>query len=169
MIEHTMTLQPDTIYDNLKSASDVAQLFKKTRSDLGITIEKASSETKIRKAWLICIETGTFDKLPGTVYAIGFSRTYATYLNLDPDIIVKALQTSSDFFQQNQETLSLPQDEKILTPKVTVVASLILVCSIIFAFSYFMKKHVSTEYTQVTEASSSSQNQSNELDDDLID
>ena len=171
MIEHTMTFQPDTLYEDLKSANDVAQLLKKTRSDLGITIAKAAGETKIRKVWLNAIETGDFNKLPGTVYAIGFSRTYATYLELDSDIIVKTLQTSSDFFQQNREVLSLPQDddERILTPKVTVVASLVLVCSIIFAFSYFMKKDMLIEDNKTSEIPSGPQAQSSELDDDLTD
>ncbi len=164
-----MTFKPDTIYDNLKSAHDVAKLFKKTRSDLGITVEKAADETKIRKVWLNSIETGDFDKLPGTVYAIGFSRTYATYLGLAPDIIVKTLQTSADFFQPHQDVLTLSQDEdeKILTPKVTVVASLILVCSIIIAFTYFMKKDMLIEDNKTNDTILPSQ--ATELDDDLTD
>jgi cytoskeleton protein RodZ len=63
--------------------------FKKTRSHAGLTIEQASEDTKIRKLWLNYMEMGEFDKLPGRVYAIGFSRTYATYLGLDPSFIVK--------------------------------------------------------------------------------
>ena len=171
MIDCTMTFQPETIYQDLKSANDVAKLLEKTRSNLGITIEKASDETKIRKVWLNCIETGNFDKLPGTVYAIGFSRTYATYLGLAPDIIVKTLQTSTDFFQQQKEVLSVPQNEKILTPKVTFFISLILVFSIIFGFSYFMNKNISSEGYKTTENSSTprSQAQMHELDDDFTD
>lgn len=169
MIEHTMTFQPDTLYDDLKSANDIAQLLKKTRSDLGITIEKAAGDTKIRKVWLNAMETGNFDQLPGTVYAIGFSRTYSVYLGLNADIVVKTLQTSSDFFHHDTEALKLPQEEgaQILTPKVTIVASIILVCCIIFSVTYFMKQTVVIDDHKRSELSSSSQ--PSELDDDLID
>ncbi|HCU06922.1 MAG TPA: hypothetical protein DIC42_05025 [Holosporales bacterium] len=167
MIEHGMTFKPDTLYEDLKSANEVAQLFKKTRSDSGITIEKAADDTKIRKLWLHCMEMGEFDKLPGRVYAIGFSRTYATYLGLDPSFIVKTLQTSADFFQEGNNILISSQREnnKILTPKVTVIISLILVSFIVFAFSYFMKNDTPESNTHEVVSTA----QETELDDDLAD
>ena len=166
MIENMMTLQPDILYEDLKSASEVAQLFKKTRSDLGLTISQVSDDTKIRKVWLNCMETGKFDKLPGVVYAIGFSRTYATYLGLNPDVVVKILQSSADFYGQQGGTatpLVSDKESSILTPKLTVAISVVLVFSIVFALSYFMKQKQVTPNIEPTSAS-----QSTEFDDDLM-
>ena len=167
MIEHRMTFKPESLYEDLKSAKEVAQLLKKTRSDSGITIAQAAEATKIRKLWLNYMEVGEFDKLPGRVYAIGFSRTYASYLGLDPSFIVKALQTSPDFFQEGDIILMSHQSEKnkILTPKVTVLISLILVSLIVFAFSYFMKQEILEDNTDSPVPTV----QETELDDDLAD
>jgi cytoskeleton protein RodZ len=167
MIEHRMTFKPDPLYEDLKSAHEVAQLFKKIRSNSGITIQQAADETKIRKLWLNYIETGEFDKLPGRVYAIGFSRTYATYLGLDPSLIVKTLQTSADFFHEDDDLFIAPHKEKnkLLTPKITVIISLILVGLIVFSFSYLMQNETLENNThEVTPLL-----QEADFDDDLTD
>ncbi|MFP3345109.1 helix-turn-helix domain-containing protein, partial [Halomonas sp. SIMBA_159] len=44
---------------------------------------------RIRLRYLEAIEDGRFDDLPGSVYAVGFIRTYAEFLNLDTEEMVR--------------------------------------------------------------------------------
>ena len=48
---------------------------------------------KIRPDYLIAIEEGRFEALPGPVYAIGYVRSYAAYLGLDAGKFVDRLKT----------------------------------------------------------------------------
>ena len=52
---------------------------------MGVTLEQATEDTRIREKFLQAIESGDYQSLPGTVYTKGFLRNYAGYLNLDPE------------------------------------------------------------------------------------
>lgn len=85
--------------DRAASGSDVRQeqagpigsvgaMLREGRRRHGLDIETVSEALRIRKAHLAAIEEGRFDDLPGTVYAIGFVRTYAEFLDLDAGYLV---------------------------------------------------------------------------------
>ncbi len=59
------------------------QVFKDKRLSMGLTLEYIEEETKIRKLYLDAIEKERFNILPPRVYATGFVKKYARYLNLD--------------------------------------------------------------------------------------
>ena len=52
---------------------------------MGVTMEQAAEDTRIREKFLQAIESGDYQSLPGTVYTKGFLRNYTEYLNLDPE------------------------------------------------------------------------------------
>jgi cytoskeletal protein RodZ len=53
------------------------------REAMGVTLPQAAEDTRIREKFLLAIESGDYQSLPGTVYTKGFLRNYAGYLNLD--------------------------------------------------------------------------------------
>ena len=55
------------------------------REAMGVTMQQAAEDTRIREKFLQAIESGDYQSLPGTVYTKGFLRNYAQYLNLDPE------------------------------------------------------------------------------------
>ena len=55
------------------------------REAMGVTLQQAAEDTRIREKFLQAIESGDYQSLPGTVYTKGFLRNYAQYLNLDPE------------------------------------------------------------------------------------
>ncbi len=67
----------------------IAQLLKQTRERYGQSLRDVSASLRIRLAYLQAIETGRFRELPGTTYAVGFVRSYAEYLGLDANEIVR--------------------------------------------------------------------------------
>lgn len=61
--------------------------LRETRERLGVSLETAEAETKIRKLYLTAMEEENFTILPPQVYALGFVKRYASFLKLDPDAL----------------------------------------------------------------------------------
>lgn len=66
----------------------VGEVLRRARLEFGMEISYASSRLNIRPEHLDAIEEGDASRLPGRVYAIGFVRSYADFLQLDADKIV---------------------------------------------------------------------------------
>lgn len=64
-----------------------AQLAR-ARTAAGRSLADISRLTRISERQLAAIEAGNFAALPARAYAVGFSRTYAKAVGLDPDAIV---------------------------------------------------------------------------------
>ena len=59
------------------------------RERLGWTLPDIAAHLRIRQPYLAAIEQGRLDQLPGSAYAMGFVRTYAKALGLEPDAIAR--------------------------------------------------------------------------------
>lgn len=66
----------------------VGETLRRAREAHGEDLRSVSQVLRIRHAYLDAIESGHYDVLPGTTYAIGFLRTYAEYLGLGGNAIV---------------------------------------------------------------------------------
>ena len=58
----------------------------------GYSISDAAHVLRIQQHYLEALEEGRFDQIPGTTYTIGFLRSYAGFLGLDPDEIIDAFK-----------------------------------------------------------------------------
>ncbi|BDI60319.1 helix-turn-helix domain-containing protein [Qipengyuania nanhaisediminis] len=67
------------------SAGDTLRAARESKR---LDLEHIAAETRIPVRHLESIETGAFDALPSRTYAIGFSKTYARAVGLDPAEIV---------------------------------------------------------------------------------
>ena len=56
---------------------------------------RVSALLRIREAHLEAIELEDFEQLPGNVYAIGFIRTYAQYLELNESDLIMRFKAAS--------------------------------------------------------------------------
>ncbi len=62
---------------------ELGQVLRTKRESLGLDLEEVQERTKIRKRYLIALETGDWSILPGYVYGRGFVRSYAEVLGMD--------------------------------------------------------------------------------------
>jgi cytoskeletal protein RodZ len=60
----------------------MSKLFKVKREKLGKSLQEVASSTRIKEICLVAIEEEDYDKLPIEVYARGYIKEYAKYLNL---------------------------------------------------------------------------------------
>lgn len=67
------------------SARPLGEWLRQRREELGISLEQAEVETRIRRRYLEALETEDLDSLPDPFVGRGFLRNYAGYLGLDAD------------------------------------------------------------------------------------
>ncbi|MDB4894570.1 MAG: hypothetical protein JWN15_832 [Firmicutes bacterium] len=68
---------------------EIGRRLRSAREGLGITLEQAEDETKIRRKYLEALETANEADIPGEVYLKGFLRTYGNYVGLDGTELVE--------------------------------------------------------------------------------
>lgn len=73
----------------------VGTILSQSRHALGQSLNDVARDLRIRRTFLEAIEEGQYDGLPGTAYTLGFIRTYAEYLGLDGDEMVRRFKAES--------------------------------------------------------------------------
>jgi len=76
-------------------AARVGEELREARLALGVSVEDAAIQLRINKRYLLALEEGRVKDLPGAAYAVGFVRSYATALGLDPDDAVRRFRDVS--------------------------------------------------------------------------
>lgn len=76
-------------------AARVGEELREARLALGVSVEDAATQLRINKRYLLALEEGRVKDLPGAAYAVGFVRSYATALGLDPDDAVRRFRDVS--------------------------------------------------------------------------
>jgi cytoskeletal protein RodZ len=76
-------------------ASTVGTLLCATRMRVGKDLQRVAEVLHIRYNYLVAIEDGRYEDLPGQAYAIGFVRAYADHLGLDGDEVVRRYKEES--------------------------------------------------------------------------
>ncbi|MFC7392612.1 helix-turn-helix domain-containing protein [Scopulibacillus cellulosilyticus] len=67
--------------------SELGTALKEAREEKGMTLEDIERKTKIQKRYLLAIEEGHFDQLPGNFYSRAFIKNYAEAVGLDPNAL----------------------------------------------------------------------------------
>ena len=65
--------------------------LREARMRQGLDLADCAAATRIRERYLIAIEDGRFESLPGPAYVSGFVRAYATHLGVTVEGPVKEL------------------------------------------------------------------------------
>mgnify|MGYP003857624737 CR=1 FL=1 len=96
---------------------DVGRRLREARISLGYTLDDLEERTKIRKRYLAALEEERFGDLPGRVYAKAFLRTYARFLDLDPEEL--AAQFDQAFPVEKSEPLEIKHSPVARRPRYT--------------------------------------------------
>ncbi|MFD1412919.1 helix-turn-helix domain-containing protein [Oceanobacillus jeddahense] len=67
---------------------DVGEKLKEARLEKDISLDSLQEKTKIQKRYLVAIEEGNFDILPGKFYTRAFIKEYASAVGINPDDIM---------------------------------------------------------------------------------
>lgn len=70
-------------------AARVGEDLREARLTLGASVEDMAEHLRINRRYIHALEEGRVRDLPGSAYAVGFVRSYAVALGLDPDEAVR--------------------------------------------------------------------------------
>src|SRR6516164_9329803 len=104
------------------------------RERRGLALATVEQETRIPARRLTALEEERFDLLPERIYALGFLRTYAEYLGLDPQPYVDELSARlpAEDAQDTPPLLPAASRSRVVRPAV-VVAGTLLVSVVVIA------------------------------------
>ncbi|PWC82344.1 hypothetical protein TSH100_24355 [Azospirillum sp. TSH100] len=94
-------------FDPAPPGPSVSETLRATRMAHGYDLRDVATMLRIRYPYLLAIEEGRYQELPGSTYAIGFLRSYAECLGLDPDMVVTRYKEEAAGSVRRQE-LYLP-------------------------------------------------------------
>lgn len=106
----------------------VGRILRRGRERDGLRLRDVADALRIRYDYLDAIERSEFDALPGATYAIGFVRSYASYLALDDEAIVRQFKQEVRGLNRTQD-LSFPEpvNEGKVPGKALLLVSLVFV------------------------------------------
>jgi cytoskeletal protein RodZ len=104
----------------------VGEVLKKQRQNLEKSIEQVALDTKIQPRFIQYIEDDDFDKFDSPVYAQGFIKIYAKYLELNEDRILAIYRRSEPNIEVKnksfRETENVKRKSIKITPKFVAIA-----------------------------------------------
>ena len=101
------------------------------RERLGIDLPFAATTLRIREAYLRALEDGRLDALPASAYAIGFLRSYATALGLDPDEMLRRFRTeAAEVGQKTELAFPAPVPERSLPAGAVMLLGVLLLAGV---------------------------------------
>ncbi|HSV28153.1 MAG TPA: helix-turn-helix domain-containing protein, partial [Candidatus Omnitrophota bacterium] len=78
-----------TVEPQAALTTSVGKTLKSARERTGKDLTEVATQLRIRQPFLEALEDGRHKDLPGGTYAVGFLRTYAEFLNLDGEEMVR--------------------------------------------------------------------------------
>jgi len=100
--------QAESQHADASSPTGVGAMLMATRMRIGDDLRDVAKTLHIRYIYLQAIEDGRYDDLPGTAYALGFIRSYADYLGLDIDEVVRRFKNEGATQEVKPSALVFP-------------------------------------------------------------
>ena len=98
--------------DVWQAGKSIAQILKDTRLQRGYKLSQVAEALNIDEVFLKAFEAGQLGRLPSQqAYALGFLRSYAVYLKLDPFQTVDRFK--KDYNIPIDESLNVPSPEEL--------------------------------------------------------
>ncbi len=125
---HTTVLEdPTTLTTAAPSA--VGGLLRATRMRHGLSLNDVAAALRIRRDYLDAIEHGRAESLPAPAYAIGFVRSYASALGLDPEEVARRYRAETGLAAKRKPELTFPAP----VPERGVPAGALVVVGVVLA------------------------------------
>ncbi len=120
---------------NQSGQSQLGTYLRSAREAMGVSLAQAAADTRIVQRYLVALELGEYHHLPGDVYARGFLRNYAQYLNLPIEEVVEMYRAErgSSAPIKVVPAASLPRSRTVFMPSIWAV---VLVVTVLVVLGY---------------------------------
>lgn len=114
--------------DGYRLTQGVGADLRVARERLGWALPAMAAHLRIRLPYLEAIEEGRLGDLPGNAYAVGFLRTYAAAVGLDPDEISRRFRAeAADVNRKTELSFPAPVPERGVPAGAIVLLGVVLV------------------------------------------
>ena len=116
----------------------VGDILKNKRQEQGLSLDKISSDLRIKSQYLQALEENRFNALPGSAYVIGFIKSYASYLNLNSADIISIYKQETA--SSSSSDMSLIEDENslihdpVINSNHIIIGSVVVLVGILFIY-----------------------------------
>lgn len=125
----------------LPQKEGLGEKLAKKRIALGLDPKDIEKAIRVRAKHIEAIENGRYDSLPPDVYVRGFVRSYASFLKLDPDKVMKLYERERGLIENVRRAKAgspimkpLQAPKVVITPRTITVASIVLGALVIFLY-----------------------------------
>jgi cytoskeletal protein RodZ len=126
---------------NLREPDHVGAWLREARETTGRDLRDVAAHLRIRYPYLLAIEEGRFDDLPGRAYAAGFIRSYAAHLGLDGDAMVARFRADVEAVAGEQNLrFPTPAPEGRFPGTSVLLISMILAAALIGGWYYYQDR-----------------------------
>jgi cytoskeleton protein RodZ len=127
--------------ENVDAPDHVGAWLREAREATGRDLRDVAAHLRIRYPYLLAIEEGRFDDLPGRAYVVGFIRSYAGHLGLDAEAMVERYKADVDavIAEQNLK-FPTPAPEGRFPGRGALIASAILVAAAMGGWYYYQNR-----------------------------
>jgi cytoskeleton protein RodZ len=144
-----MMSSPDGTSEASPRACGVGADLRAARERLGWSLPAIAAHLRIRLPFLEAIEDGRIGDLPGNAYALGFVRTYAQSLGLDPDEIARRFRAeAAEVNRKTELTFPAPVPERGVPAGAVVLLGAVLVVGAYAGWYHMSDSRPSTETVQ---------------------
>ena len=120
------------------SEIEIGRILQEARETAKISLEDAEASLRIKKDYLIALESGNFNLLPGTTYVSGFLKSYTQYLGLNINqSLMHIVPSNSNSPNPNETTLGTFPNKKSSPSLVILAISLVATGGGYFAWYSF--------------------------------
>jgi hypothetical protein len=117
---------------------EIGNLLQNAREGLHLSLPEASSALHIRAHYLQALETGKLDDLPGSAYTKGYLQSYAIFLHLDKDELIRRFEIlENDFPEKDLFFPKVFSKEKKISNSIAWAGTLLVVAAYIMWFLAF--------------------------------
>jgi cytoskeleton protein RodZ len=127
----------------------VGNLLRAERERRDLSVDDVAANLRIRRALIDAIEHGRFKELPGAPYAVGFIKTYAEFLELDREEVIRRFKTEAEGIE-NRKELNFPRplsESRLPGGVLLLVSAVIAACA--YAFWHFQSADERTQMPRV--------------------
>ena len=131
-----MTVETSTEDKKEETDLKVGQILARARQKRRREVKRIADQLCIRSSYLEALENSQYDVFPGQVYAIGFLKTYATYLGLDADALIEQYKKETDFLTPKPVIMPIPERSSMM-PTVSYILAGLFVIALVWGVWYF--------------------------------
>ena len=133
-------------------AARVGAELRTARQRLGWALPDVAAGLRIRLVYLEAIEDGHLSELPGNAYAMGFVRTYANSLGLDPDEVARRFRAEAqEITQKTRLSFPAPVPQRGIPAGAVILLGFIILAGAYVGW-YRYSGHDETAMTQTASA-----------------